>query len=262
MGMALDTVGGRVTNPSTTITAYTPNTNDGFNVRAFNLGDLAAVISVWGLGATAGIQQLRSPRLHDTTRGMRHKLLAGDSRPVYSRGAIQPLYPQDTLTFEASGGASETDSGAFLAFYQNLPGVSANLITLEQMRSRFVNYTTVETTHTTGATLGDWSGSVAINTAPYLLKANTDYAVLGFDTDTTITSVAISGPDTGNLRCGSPGTSIRTATREWFSDLNRWTGLPTIPVINAANGGGTFIWVQHNASSATVVVDTLLVELR
>jgi hypothetical protein len=84
---------------------------------------------------------------------------------------------------------------------------------------------------------------------------------LGYITDTTVTSVGYRGPDLGNTRAGGPGTSIRTVTREWFADLYRWTGLPTIPVINSANKGGTFVDVAHTAGAATVVIETLLAQL-
>lgn len=261
MGLALEVIGGRVTNPGATITALTPNTGDTFTVRSFAPGSNAWMLGAWGLGATAGIQQIRSPRMHDDVRNIRSKLLAADSRPVWSAGMRQQLFPQDVIVFEQSGGGAEIDSGAFLNFYQDLPGVEGRFITLDQLNSRAVNYLTVETTHTSSATGGDWGGAVAINSGSALLKANTDYAVVGYLTDTNLNAVGFRGPDTGNVRCGGPGSNIRTVTREWYQDLHRRTGLPTIPVFNAANAGGTFVDIAVPATGSTVIVEHLLVQL-
>lgn len=261
MGKALEVIGARVTNPSTTITAYTPNTGDSFTVRNFAPGSQAFCLRTWGLGATAGIQQIHSPRWHDNVRGFRAKLLAADSRPVWNLGRKQTLQPQDVLVFEASGGGSETDTGAMLNYYVDLPGADARLIDMNQLNQRAVNVLTVETTHTSSATAGDWGGSVAINSGSQLLKANTDYAIVGYITDTNLCSVGYRGPDTGNIRAGGSGSNIRTVTREWFTDLTEQTGMPCIPVFNAANAGGTFVDIAVPATGSTVVIETLLIQL-
>lgn len=261
MGIALDTVGGRVTNPGGTITAYTANTGDSFTVRNFTPGTGAYALNAWGLGATAGIQQLRSPRMHDDVRNYRARLLAANSLPVWQPGLKQLLYAQDQLVFEASGGGAETDSGAFLVWYQDIGGGTGRYVDYNQVLARGVNVLTTEVQCVSGATLGDWSGSVALNSSSNLLKANVDYAVLGLLTDTNVTSLAIRGTDTGNLRAGCPGTTDRRTTVNWFKDLAQATGLPTIPVINAANAGGTYVDVQHNTNAVTVTIDVVMVQL-
>ena len=261
MGKALEVIGGRVPNPSSTITAYTPNTGDSFTVRNFQTGSPAWCLRTWGLSATAGIQQVHSPRWHDNVRGFRAKLLAADARPVWNLGRKQTLQPQDVLVFEASGGGAETDNGFLLNYYTDLPGADARLIDVAQVNTRAVNVLTVETTHTSSSTAGDWGGSVAINSGSQLLKANTDYAILGYLTDTNVGAVGFRGPDTGNIRAGGSGSNVRTVTREWFTTLSEETGLPCIPVFNAANAGGTFVDIAVPATGSTVVIETLLVQL-
>lgn len=261
MGKAFEVIGGKVTNPSSTITALTPLSGDSFTVRNFAPGSAAWTMSAWGLGATAGIQQIHSPRWHDNVRGVRTKVLASDSRPTWPFGRRQTLQPQDVLVFEQSGGGSETDCGYMLNYYSDLPGADARLIDIAQLNARAVNELTVETTHTSSATAGEWGGSVAINSSSQLLKANTDYAVVGFITDVNTGAVGLTGPDTGNLRCGGSGSNIRTVNREWYLTLTRETGLPCIPVFNAANAGGTFVSISLPATSTAVVVEHLLVQL-
>jgi len=261
MGKALEVVGGRVTNPDTTITAYTANTGDSFTVRNYNNGNSAYCLQNWGLSATAGIQQLHSPRWHDDVRGVRTRLIAADSRPTWNFGRKQMLQPQDVLTFQASGGASETDCGYYVNYYTDLPGVDARLINVDQVNARGVNVLTVETVHTSSSTAGDWGGTVALNSQSQLLKANVDYAVVGYITSANAGAVAIFGPDTGNLKVGGSGSSIRTVTREWFTDLSTATGLPCIPVFNAANVNGTFATISVPATATSFTIDWLLVQL-
>jgi hypothetical protein len=114
---------------------------------------------------------------------------------------------------------------------------------------------------TTGGTSGDYGGAVAINNTFDQFKANIDYAILGYVTDTAMLSVGVRSPDFGNLRVGGPGTNNKIDTRNWFTNLNLKTGLPTIPVFNAANKSGTLVDVVHNTTSTGVVVTFLCAQL-
>lgn len=256
MGLALGASGGNVTNPNTTITTWTANTGDSNTVKSFREGTPAYILNMWGLGATLGIQQITSPRLHDTTRGVRFSLIAANSSPTWQMGLKQLIYPQDVLVPAQSGGAAEIDSGCMLQWFRDLPGVEAKLSTWESVLDRIEDLVTVETTHTSGAT-GDWSGSVAFNSGSALLKANRDYMVLGYASNTMITSVGLRGPDTGNLRVAGPGTTDRNVTKGWYNDLSRLTRLPCNPIVNAANAGATFVDVQHNAAATIIVQHSL-----
>lgn len=261
MGIALEVISGRITNPGATITPLVANTNDSFSVRNFGDGDQAYTIQAWSFGATAGITRIRSPRWHDNVQGFRARYLASTPTPLWHKGAKQKLYAQDQLIVEQSGGGAEIDASSYLNWYSNLPGADGRYFTWDQLVSRMVNVLSIETSHTTGATAGDYSGGVAINNNFDLLKANTDYAILGAYTDTNIMTVGYRGPDTGNIRCGIPGTTQRIEQREWFKELAMYTGLPTIPVFNSANKGGTIVDLAAIQTATAVVVTTLVAEL-
>lgn len=262
MGLAAEVITGKVVNASSTFTALTMATGDSLSIRSFEFSQGAVLENVWAQGATAGLVRVRSPRLADNVQGIRVGYLAATPHPLLPEIVSQRLYPQDVLVAEATGGASETDVVSLMNWYADLPGASARLRSWDEVAPMIVQTLTVETQHTTGGTAGDWGGGLAINANFDLLKANVDYAILGYLTSAAVCSVGYRGPDTGNLRTGGPGTTTRIETRDWFVDLARQTGRPHIPIINAANKGSTTIDLASNATSAAVVVQTILAELR
>lgn len=261
MGKALQVVSGRVTNPGATITALTVNTGDSFTVRSFPFGSTAYIDEVWAQGATAGVVRVRSPRLHDVSQAIRERFIAAAPRPLLPEVLRQPLYPQDLLTFEMSGGGAETDLAAMLLYYDDLPGIAARLYTWPEVQARIVNVAGMEQAFTTSATAGDYGGSQALNADFDTFKRNVDYAILGYLTDTSVGIIGITGPDTGNLRVGGPGTTESIVTREWFVDIARDTGEAYIPVINAANVGATNIDAAHTTASVAINVTVIMAEL-
>lgn len=261
MGAALEVITGRAVNPGATITALTAATGDSFSVRNFDTPGQALLLDLWALGAAAQIVRVRSPRLHDNVQGIRSRTIAATPQPLLPDVAEQPLYAQDTLILESSGGGAETDMLTILNYYSDLPGSNARLFRYEEIAPRIRNVLGNEVAITTGATAGDYGGSAAINSAFDLLKANTDYAILGYVTDVSVCTVGVRGPDTSNFRVGGPGTTSRVETRDWFVDLSRQSGLPLIPVFNAANKAGTLVDLVHNATATTVNVDLILAEL-
>lgn len=261
MGLGAEIITGRVVNPGATITAVTVATGDSLTVRNGPAERRTILDDLWALGATAGVARVRSPRLHDNVQGLRARYLAATPQPLLPFEPEQRLYPQDALIVELSGGAAETDVASLLLWYEDVPGVNARLAAWEEISPRIRNLLTVETNHTTGATAGDYGGGLAINANFDLLKANVDYAVLGYNTDVAVCSVGYRGPDTGNLRVGGPGTTQRIESRDWFVEMARVTGRPYIPIINAANKSATTIDLVHTATAAAVNVTTILAEL-
>lgn len=260
MGKALQVISGRATNPAA-LTAVTPDTGDSVTVRSFPFESAAEIVQLWALSATAGVVRIRSPRLHDQAQGIRLRVLAANSRPIFPEWASQRLYPQDNLTVEIQGGGAETDSLSFLVYYPDLPGVDARLAGPAEIAPRIVNVLGLEQTVATGAVLGDYSGSQALNADFDTIKRNVNYAILGYICDTMITSVGITGPDTGNLRVGGPGATAPEITANWFVALSEQTGYPCIPVINGANIGATVFDVVHNTNAVTVNVSLIMAEL-
>jgi len=262
MGKALQVLTGRVTNPSTTLTAVTVNTGDSFTVRSFPFGSKAYILDAWALGATAGAIRIRSPRLHDFAQAIRLRYPASFSNPLAVLLPNQPLYPQDVLTVEQSGGGAETDALSFLVYYEDLPGVDARLVRYADIAGRIRNVVAEEQNVTTGATAGQYSASQALNANFDILKRNVDYAILGAITDTRIVSIGVTGPDTGNLRVGIPGEPSNTDILSgYLRFLSERADKPCIPVINAANVGATTVDVAAIVTSTAINVSIVLAEL-
>lgn len=253
MGKALQVVSGRVTNPGATITVLTANTGDSFAVRNASVGSDIWLEEAWAQEATVGVMRIRSNLLHDNSQGIRLRV-AQSAKPLLPIWQEQPLQAQDLLTVELSGGAAETDVGAFLVYYSDLPGANARLATWEEIEARIVDTMGAELTMTSGATVGQYGGSQAVNANFDTFQRNRDYALLGYLVDTSVGVVGITGPDTGNIRVGGPGNVDPIVTRSWFCDLAKFSGRPHIPIINASNIAATTADLVHTAAGAAVNV--------
>lgn len=258
---ALEVITGRVVNPGAGPTAFGPNSGDPFAIRSTPDTNPPWLWGMWAQQAAAGFIQLRSPRMHDPVRGMRFRAPSGVIRNFMPDGAATQLYSQDLLTFECSGGAAETDSGAFLVYYPDLGGADARLATWAQIEPLVAELVTIEVPVAGPVTAGDWSPGTPINAGIDLLKANLDYAILGYQTDTPCLAVGIRGVDTANLRAGGPGPTESIETRDWFKSMSQEQGVGCIPVINQANRGATNVHVALNTAAGTVQVDLIAARL-
>lgn len=260
MGRGFEVIAGRATNPAA-LTALTPNTGDSFTVRSAPMDGRVYLEDVWASSATAGIVRVRSPRLHDAAQAVRLRIPAANQRPLLGWAVNQPLYPQDNLTFEIQGGGAETDAAALLVYYENLPGIDAQLATWDEIAPRIVNVAGMEQNVTSGGTAGDWSGSQALNADFDTFKRNVKYALLGYVTDTACLSVGVKGADTGNLRVGGPGPVAPDITRDWFVQLSRESGRAHIPILNAANIAATTFDIAMVATATAANVSLVMAEL-
>jgi hypothetical protein len=258
---AIEVVGGRATNPGAGPTALTPNTGNSFAVRNTSLGTKVFLDGIWCKEATAGFIRVRSPRLHDNVQGIRYQVAVNQQFNLMGDYPRTILIPQDTLTFEIGGGAAETDTACLLIAYEDLPGSNGRFATWGQVLPRIVDLVTNEVSVAGAATIGDWSAGTPINATNDLLKANTDYAVIGYVCQNSVTAVALQGPDVGGLRVGGPGTTNTLETREWFRRQDVALDIPYIPIINSANKGGTLAFQMDSAAGAANLVDFLLAEL-
>lgn len=261
MGLACQLIAGRVTNPGATVTALTANTGDSFVVANFPTSAPAYLDQMWAREATPGVFRIRSPRLHDQSQGIRMQVGAATPHLLLPGVTDQPLYPADTLTVELSGGAAETDTAYYLAYYTDLPGVMARLAQWAEISGRIKDIAGVEVDLTSSATAGQWSGGTAINATFDNLKANSDYAVLGYTVATSAGAIAIAGPDTGNYRIGGPGNTDQIQTASFFIDMANESGRPYIPIFNSNNKGGTLVYVSDPAVSTAINVSFVLAEL-
>lgn len=269
MGKGLEVVTGFSTAPGVAaFVAEAACTGNAFQVRSADVKSKVWLLDAWSFNQVAGQLRIRSPRLHDAVNGMRYRITAALSLPRLGSaiaGAFpQFLIPQDTLIVENQGSAvgGQIESSTLLIFYENLPGVAARLITNEQLQQYGVNRTTIQASIVSVIT-GQYGGGVLVNAATQNLKANTDYALLGGETDTRGTVIRATGVDFGSLGVGFPAEpSIADVTETFFQNIAINLKMPLIPVFNSANFGGITVDLQTNQAGGTFIVDLNLVELQ
>jgi len=265
MPRAMEIIAGFATNPGSTITTVTMATTNSATVRGTDTSKGTWLLSTMAFNATAGELRITSPRLHDQAQGIRNRVTAALAVPLtpgHANAAFaQRLYAQDNLTIQISGGGGELDNAALLIGYDDLAGIAGRFIDHATLKKAGVNILTAEVTVTAVAT-GNWGGAVAINSSLDTLIANTDYAIVGFMTDTRGCAVGITAVDFGNLRVGGPcEPSIRDQTQNWFQQLADAFNAPYIPVFNSANKTTTLIDVNTNGAGGTYIINLELVQL-
>jgi len=259
---AMELITVQATNPSTGA-AGAAVTGNSLIVR--DTDKAAFLMGLWQTRTGEGNTQIVSPLLHDNLVGIQMRGEAG--LQIGFTSLKTPLIGQDQLTVTLIGSAAAIEHSSWLNYYEQLPGVDANLISYEELDRRGVDITSVLNTVTPGTTA--FGTQVAINATNDQLKANTEYAIIGATTEdgaATVGTHAIryTSSDFGNLGVGLPGNAIFPGatldSREWFMDLAMRTGLPCIPVFNSANKALTFLDAIAAAATATGVC-TLLVRL-
>lgn len=263
MPKALELVTSVVTFSNNVATAAAALAGNTLTVRNARPDSQVLLVNAWADYQFAGTLSIRSPRLHDNVRGLRFDIVAGDLHPLLPPYPLQRLYPQDQLTVEVTtaDAAGDLEYVCMLLYYESLDGSDARLIDAETLRRRAVNLVTVESTLATGATAA-YGGAEAINAESDLLKANTDYALIGYYVDTECAAVRWSGADIANMGVGGPGEpGLRESTRKWFLRLAEDSGLPLIPVFNSANRAGIQIDAAQDENGADTTVVSIFAEL-
>lgn len=263
MPLAMEIVDTFVTNPGAgpALVATAPFPGDTLTVRNFADASSAWLLDVYATAATLGALRIRSPRLHDNVQGIRFRDVAAVNRALFPDGVKQRLYAQDALITEMFGGAAETDGFGYVVYYEDLPGSAARLQTWDSIAPRIVNFVNVEVVVAAGAAVGARSAASALNATFDLLVANTDYALIGYESDVNGLSVGFRGVDTGNLRLGGPMTNERIETRDWFKSLGDALGVPTIPVINSANKAGFLVDTAQVVVGVAANITLILAQL-
>jgi hypothetical protein len=259
---AMQVLTGRAEKIKEVLTAVTMNTGDSATVRSTEGGGNVLLEQMWFQGAKGGVARVRSPRMHDFAQGIRLRAPEKLPKPLMPMQARQVLYSQDQLTIEVSAVEEEVVVLSLLLWYDNLPGINANLATWDQVAPRIVNYHGVESNLTTSATEGQYGGAQALSANFNTLKRNEMYAILGYTLDAEACTIGIQGPDIGNLRVGGPGVVDPYVTGGWFVDLSQLLGKPTIPIIQSANVENTTIDIAATAKSAKRNVTFFLAELK
>ena len=265
MGKALEIIAGDVTGAiaAGTYTGITPHTGNSLTVRNAKEDSKVRLLTMWADTQLNNSLRIRSPRLHDNVQGLRFETIASRCEPFWDPIVTQNLVPQDTLTveFDESTAAADVQTAVMLVYYDDLPGIDARFINFEELAARGRRMVTVENTIDSGAG-GDWLGAEAINAEFDLLKANEDYAIIGYHVSVECAAVRYRGADFGNLGIGGPGIEdLKTFTRYWFIWLTERTGIPLIPVFNSANRAGLLIDVCQDENAGDPIVTTILMEL-
>jgi hypothetical protein len=250
--------------------ALTVGTGDSLSIANYRDGTRAWILEAWGANsANACDFGLRSPRMHDNTRGLR---LAYDFVPTIAgtqdrvqmllpQAVRQPAYSSDTLIAEVNGTATNNVVFDYLLYYEDLPGLDQNLATWAEIQPRIVNTLGIKVAVSAGAT-GDYGTAVALNATDDRLKADTYYAVLGATAQLQAALLTITGPDLSNFRVGLPLLLTQQFSGGFFVDMSLRYGIAAIPVINANNRGNTLLQAAGASGAVVTAATVILAELR
>src|SRR5215469_13304704 len=267
MPKALETIVGYVASGSgsTTYDSLTFTAPQSTTVRAYQNGG-AWLQDVWAATSAAGwLLSIKSPRMHDDVLGMQFSLGSytnTGSTVIFNPQSLMPgyqrqmLYSTDTLVVSANAATSTNKIvGTFNIYYDDLPGISSRLYTWDQIRPNIANLVGVEVQPQASSTAGHFGTGVALNSVTTRLKANKDYAILGYSTSIPVSAILITGVDVGNLYVGGPGLPNTADTGNFFVDNAVKYQAPQIPVVNSLNQAATFVYcVDVTASTQPNVV--------
>lgn len=264
MPIAFDTIGiDRLSGGAadTVFSAATAAAGDSLSVRNAAQGATVQLERVMYHGRAGDAFRIRSPYLHDIAEGIQFFPGVFPSGDMFPTQAPQTLRPQDALIAEMIVNAITSHGDAALGiYYSDLPGVQSRLHTLADIANIIVNLKIMRVTMGSGGAAGVWLDT-AITATEDVTRANTDYAVLGYITDTNLCCIAVKGPDTGNLRVGGPGVLQNWLTENYFVNESYEANGPRIPVFNSANKNGTFVSAFSTASPTGANVQLVLAQL-
>jgi hypothetical protein len=263
MPPALDTITANATAAAAAGSAMAAVLGDSLVVRAVPSGKRVLLLNAWADVQTAGFFQITSPRLHDNTRGLRFFTVISEPKPMLAFPTKQELYEGDVLglTIAENAVAGDIAVASLLVYYEDLQGVAARLIDKATLMKRGVEMVTVQNTIATVAG-GGYTGAQALNTASDLLKADNDYALVGYRVQVECGTVCWRGADTGNLRVSGPGDELGAdCTTSWFLWLAEYFDLPLIPVFNSSNRASIFVDCAQDENALAVPVTSIFVRL-
>ena len=275
MGLALETIVGYVASGTgtTTYDALTPNANQSYTVRSYPDGSSAWLEDAWGATSAAQwLWSIKSPRLHDDVKGILMAVNAytnTGSTVIFNPNTnlpgflTQKLFSTDVLSVTAlAATATNKFVGVMNVRYENLGGVNARLFHWNEIGPQIVNLVGIEVQPAASGTVGHFGTGVALNSVDQRLKANTDYAWLGYTCSIPVTALVMNGVDVGNLNVGGPGAYDSSSTGDFFVAQSLKYNTAHIPVVNSNNQGGTFISIADVKASTAPNVTLYFGELR
>lgn len=220
-----------------------------------------AICAWWGHNVGTGFHQLSPESGHDQTRGMRRGILAGESRMLLRKGQLKPVLTQEILTYTIAGSGAAVEYGCMLMAYPDHRAGTDAYIGVSELEARREAGKETSIYATIDSLAEGFSGRETVKAETNLLKANREYAVCGMTTTVDRAALTLESPDLGNSVIGMPGDATDPErASEWFVQLSRDTGLPTIPVIQTANFDNTYIGCVGRTADSDAVI-TIYLEL-
>lgn len=242
------------------LTAVTAGSGSSFTVRNAPFGANVLLTDMWRQSGHKGEAQITSPKLVPVTAGIRYQTPTGLADFLLAGPPYQALTPQDVLSVFDNGTAADVDLVAIQSYYTSLPGVEMTLKMPGDIEGVTDFVLAWPVAITTSGTAGNQNTTVITTTVDSSV-ANVWYALLGYTVDVAVGAVGISGVDTSQSFIGGPGDIAPYLTRRYFVQLSERTGLPCIPLFNAANKANTNICAVNNAASLAVNVTMVLAQL-
>jgi len=238
----------------------TPMAGDSFNIQNFVNG-AAYLENIWASGASTDWVSIKSSKMADANQGIRLITKAALADPLLPWGNGQLMYSGDTPTVTIDVTAAATGAIATLTSYTDLPGSQPRMGSWADVQPRIRNISGVEVDLGAVAAIGQYSAGVAINSTFDNFKADTDYALLGYETAASVLALAIAGQDTGNLKVGGTGIADPKVTSQWFVNISERIGKPMIPIIAANNKASTLVYQTDGSAAAAQHVGLIFAEL-
>lgn len=212
---------------------------------------------------------IASPLLHDPNIGIRvaHSFdptmagVDGNPQVYFSPYQWQRYRASDTLTVQVNGTAADDVTLTQLVYYDGPNVPNGKFIDYTSLMSRMVNIVGIRVAVTPHATTSTYGTAVALNATSAILKANTEYALLGVTCQVPCTTFTIKGPETGNFRVPMPGHWDQKVSGGWFIELARRFNLPLIPTFNANNAGNIMIEAATAGGGTTPLPSFMFGEL-
>ena len=243
---------------------------ESLSLRWLGEGSTATLLECWGGNNAHKCDfSIRSPLLHDNTRGIRFAyqfnptMSGADGNPQLFLAPYftQKYEPTDTLIVETLSTNADDVCFTQLIKYTTNQNIGGRFLSATEINARGRNVVGIRVSPSAHATTGTYGTAEAINSDDDRLKANTEYALIGITTDLPFTTLGFYGPDTGNLTIPIPGHWNAQITAGWFYELSRRFQEPLCPVINSNNKGVTYTKLADVGGGTSPLICLQFVEL-
>ncbi len=250
--------------------ALTVASGDSLSLRFLDPNGQIHLLEAWGGNNASKCDfSIRSPLLHDNTRGIRlahmfnptSAVADGNPQLYLSPYETQRYRPSDTLIVEANGTAADDVTFTQLVEYEGPEVPDGKFLYYEDVMARAVNLAGIRISPSAHATTSTYGTAEAINADDDRLKANTNYALIGLTSDLPFTTLVIQAPENSNFRLPIPGSWNEQITAGWFLELARRFQRPLVPYFNANNKGNIMAQVADAGGGSNPLISLKLVEL-